>query len=72
MGYKKDKDDRHKIVIDEDAAVIVKQIFELKYMGLSAGAIANKLNLWNTPSPSEYKMQCGSKFASNEKKKSIK
>ena len=46
MGYKKDKDDRHKIVVDEDAAIIIRQIFELKYMGISAGAIANKLNLW--------------------------
>lgn len=69
MGYKKDKDDRHKIVIDEDAAIIIRQIFELKYMGISAGAIANKLNLWNSPSPSEYKIKSGSNYVSNGKKK---
>ena len=32
MGYKKSEEDKHKIVIDKEAAVLIKQIFSLYFM----------------------------------------
>lgn len=65
FGYKKAEDDVHKLVVDKYAAEIVKDIFNQRMQGISASAIANKLNVLNVPSPAEYKKQCGSKFSAN-------
>lgn len=70
-GYKKSSEDKHKLVVDEYAAEIVKDIFNKRMQGLSAVAIAEKLNLLNAPSPAEYKKQCGSKFHPNLQKNYI-
>ena len=69
MGYKKSEEDKHKIVIDKEAAVLIKQIFSLYFMGISATAIAHKLNIENVPSPAEYKKLSGSKFKANAQKR---
>ena len=69
MGYQKAKDDKHKLEIDKDAAVFIKHIFSLYFMGISASAISNKLNLCGVPSPAEYKKQCGSKYKANAQKR---
>lgn len=61
-GYKKDSEDKHKLVIDEPAAVVVKDIFIKKLMGFSMSAIANILNAEGVPSPYEYKKSQGEKF----------
>ncbi len=69
MGYKKSAEDKHKLVIDEEAAVFIKQIFSLRFMGISASAISDKLNLCGVPSPAEYKKLCGSNYHPNMQKK---
>lgn len=71
MGYCKSAEDKHKLVVDKDAASIIKQIFTLRYMGISAYTIAEKLNLLNVPSPAEYKKLSGSNFKANAQKRHI-
>ena len=71
FGYMKDENDKHKIVVDRDAAVIVKRIFALRFMGMSASAIADDLNLKDVLSPAEYKKLTGSKYHPNWKKKHV-
>lgn len=54
-GYKKDNDDKHKLVIDEPAAKVVRRIFELTCDGQKPTQIANILNADSILTPSEYK-----------------
>lgn len=54
-GYKRDPDDKHKIIIDDHAAQVVRQIFQLRIEGISAAKIAKRLNDIGEPSPAEYK-----------------
>ena len=58
-GYCKSPEDRHKLVIDEYAAEIVRDIFRAKAQGYSQMAIANTLNAAGVLAPSEYKKQHG-------------
>ena len=69
FGYAKSPDNKHKLVIDKNAAEIVKNIFAWRIEGQSAAAIAKKLNLLSVPSPSEYKKMSGSNFSANLQKK---
>lgn len=66
-GYKKDPSNRHKLVIDEDAAVVVRDIFAMKKRGLNLTAIADKLNSLDIPSPMEHKKLNGEKYATSFK-----
>ena len=43
-GYIKDPDDVHHLIIDEDAAKVVRMIYELTLNGYGRTAIAKKLN----------------------------
>ena len=61
-GYKRDPKDRHKIIIDEKAAKVVKQIFELSSKGYGVDTIAQKLTALNIPTPTTYKQQLGLKY----------
>ena len=51
--------DKHQLIIDPDAAEIVKLIFSLFLKGTSKRAIALYLNEHGVPSPSAYKLQKG-------------
>ena len=55
-GYIRCPEDRHKLIIDEDAAAVVKQIFQMKADGLGNFQIAKALNSQNVPVPSAYKL----------------
>ncbi|GHU95931.1 recombinase [Clostridia bacterium] len=61
-GYAKDENDHNKLVIDDFAADVVRDIFKWKIEGLSAQAISDKLNHNGILSPMEYKRFCGVKF----------
>ena len=63
-GYLKDPDDRHKLVIDEYAADVVRDIFKWKLEGLSQQRIAERLDDQGILSPMEYKRYCGMKYKS--------
>jgi len=59
FGYEKNKKDRHKLVIDEDAAKIVRMIFELAIEKKSTLEIARILNDKNILTPAKYKSSKG-------------
>ncbi|MDF2944017.1 MAG: site-specific recombinase, invertase Pin [Herbinix sp.] len=61
-GYKKDSKDHHKIVIDTEAADVVKLIFNLSYEGYGVNIISKKLTEMKIPTPTIYKQQHGLKF----------
>ena len=58
-GYIKHPKDKHKLVVDPDAAETVKLIFSLFLQGTSKRAIALHLNEHGVPSPSAYKLLKG-------------
>ena len=66
-GYKKDPADKHKLVIDEEAAVIVRRVFDLYNHGNGKISIVNILNNEHIPCPSEYKKLKGSAYRNNRK-----
>lgn len=63
-GYCKSPDDKHKLVVDEYAAEVVKGIFSLKIKGYSPAAIATFLNAEAVLPPSEYKRSLGLNYKS--------
>jgi len=58
-GYKKGGDNR--LAIDDEAATVVRLIFNLSLQGNSAQQIATTLYERNIPTPGEYKVSKGSK-----------
>ena len=55
-GYLRAPDDKTKLVIDEAAGEVVRDIFRWKVEGMSPVTIAEKLNTRGVPSPAEYKL----------------
>ena len=55
-GYVKGDDEKKTPIIDEEAAAVVKRIFEMRASGLSPHKIADILNEENIPNPSKYSM----------------
>jgi DNA invertase Pin-like site-specific DNA recombinase len=73
FGYLKSPENKNKLIIDEIAAEVVKDIFKLKLAGISCQSIAEKLNNLGVLSPLEYKksigLGCSSAFKTNHKAK---
>lgn len=63
-GYRKSEEDHNQLVVDEEAAAVVREIFKQKLEGYSAQAIADRLNGQEVPSPMEYKCSKGSSYKS--------
>lgn len=61
-GYLKDPKDKYHLIIDEEAAKIVRKIFSMYASGKGATRICAYLNKNKIPIPSIYKHQKGSKF----------
>lgn len=61
-GYLKDEQDKNKLVVDEFAADIVRDMFQWKLEGVSPQDIASTLNRLGVLSPMEYKRSLGMKF----------
>ena len=53
-GYLKDPDDKNHLIIDPEASLIVKRIFQMRLDGDSLGKIAKTLNDEGIPCPSKY------------------
>ena len=53
-GYQKSAEDKHKVVVDEEAAQVVREIFQMKIAGMSAKKITENLNARQIPSPAQY------------------
>ncbi len=58
-GYKKSPDDCHKLIVDEETASVVKQIFQWVLEGVSLEKIALLLNEANVLTPSYYAKKKG-------------
>ena len=54
-GYKRDENNKHRLVIDDHSAAIVRDIFRWKIEGMSQQRIAERLDEIGEPSPAEYK-----------------
>ncbi len=54
-GYLKNPEDRHKLIIDEEAAEVVRMIFEKYVSGYTILGITRELNSLGIPNPSAYK-----------------
>lgn len=62
-GYRKNPKNVNRLLVDEYAAGIVREIFAWKIAGFSNLAIAEKLNGMGVLSPMEYKKSQGEKFS---------
>lgn len=59
-GYIKSPEDRHKLIVDPEAAETVRRIFDWYVRGLSASRIVKELNALRVMPPSVYKASRGS------------
>ncbi|MEY8427509.1 recombinase family protein [Lachnospiraceae bacterium 46-15] len=58
-GYRKDPDNCHKLLVDEETAPVVKQIFEWAYERVALNRIVRNLNEMGITAPSHYKKSTG-------------
>ena len=63
-GYQKDPCQKGHLIIDEEAASIIREIFSLYAKGHGKTAIARMLNNRGIPNPTEYKRQKGLHYQS--------
>ncbi len=70
-GYQKSPDDKNKLIVDEKAASVVRQIFKWKIEGMSGERIAEKLNELGIPTPMEYKHRNGENFQCGFRRKAV-
>ena len=63
FGYKKDVNDKHKLVVDTKVSHIVERIFQMKIDGYSSKAIADFLNSIGSTTPSRHKENSGENFS---------
>ena len=61
FGYQKDSADRHRLVVDEEQAEIVRKIFDWYEDGMSASSIAKRLNAMQIMTPGDFKIRDGCK-----------
>ena len=66
-GYEKDPQNKNRLVVDEYAGNIVRQVFSLYKDGLSVSRISERLNELGVMSPMEYKRSKGIHFESPPK-----
>jgi len=64
-GYKRNPEQKGNIIIDEEAAKVVREIFTLFADGYGKTYIAQILNKRGIPNPTEYKRQQGLKYQSS-------
>ena len=65
FGYQKNPDDHHKLIVDEYAANVVRDIFRWKLEGVSTPDIANRLNETGIPTPLDYKKAQGMRLSTS-------
>ena len=58
-GYRKSKEDKHRLVIDPNTAQIVRDIFAWRLEGISYQKIARRLTEQGIPSPGQYRYRQG-------------
>ena len=53
IGYKKDPQDKHHLIVDEEAAPLARRIFDLRCSGMAYDGIAKLLNAEGVTSPND-------------------
>lgn len=66
-GYLRDQSNKGKLVVDQVAASVVKDIFHMRIKGCNNKEIANYLNQYGIPSPMEYKALLHWKYSTSFK-----
>ena len=66
-GYKRDKENKNKLVVDREVSRIIKEIFNLYENGYGVSKIATQLNNEKILTPTRYKMSKGLNFKNNGK-----
>jgi len=66
-GYLRDQSSKGKLVVDQVAASVVKDIFNMRIKGCNNKEIANYLNQYGIPSPMEYKTLLHWKYSTSFK-----
>lgn len=61
-GWKKDPEDRHKLLLDQEPYEVMQMMKEWVFDGASASMVKTKLNELGIPSPAGYKKKQGMKF----------
>lgn len=61
-GYRKDPDQKGHLIVDEEAAAVVHEVFTLYAQGYGKTAIARLLNDRGIPNPTEYKRLHGLRY----------
>ncbi len=69
-GYKKDPGQKGHLIIDEEAAAVVREVFTLFSQGYGKTAIARMLNDRGIPNPTEYKRLKGLRYKQPKAKNS--
>ena len=69
-GYRKDPDQKGRLLIDEEAAAVVREVFVLFAQGYGKSAIARMLNDRGVPNPTEYKRLHGLRYKQPKTKNS--
>ena len=69
-GYKKDPDEKGHLIVDEEAAEVVREVFSLFLQGMGKTAIAKRLNDRGIPNPTEYKCLNGLRYKQPDSKNS--
>lgn len=69
-GYQKDPDQKGHLIIDEEAAQVVREVFTLFAQGYGKTTIARILNDRGIPNPTEYKRQKGLRYKQARSKSS--
>ena len=63
FGYMKDPNDKYHLIIDDDAANVIRKIFSMYANGQGATKICSYLNESRIPIPSIYKHEKGSRYS---------
>jgi len=66
-GYKKDPDNKNRLVVDETSAAVVRRIYEMCKSGKGSKLIAKALNTDGVLSPSSYRLEAGLRGYKQEK-----
>lgn len=61
-GYQKDPEDKNALLVDEDAAQVVRDMFSWFLSGTSKAGIAKRLNELGIPNPTAYKRSKGFRY----------
>ena len=69
-GYQKDPDQKGHLIIDKEAAAIVREVFTLFSQGYGKTSIARMLNDRGVPNPTEYKRIKGLRYQQPKQKNS--